>query len=143
MEGVDYSEVFSPVVKYSSIKVLIAIITYFDLELGQLDVKIVFLHGNLEEELYMEQPEGFIQKGLEDKVCLLKKSLYGLKQSPRQWYLRFNQFMMAHGYSGSQYDNCVYYKLLPSGDGIYLLFYVDDKLIACKHREEIEKLKLS
>ena len=83
MEGVDYSEVFSPVVKYSSIKVLIAITTYFDLELGQLDVKTVFLHGNLEEKLYMEQPEGFIQKGLEDKVCLLKKSLYGLKQSPK------------------------------------------------------------
>ena len=140
-EGVHYSEVFSPVVKYSSIRVLLAITAYSDLELDQLDVKTTFLHGNLEEEIYMEQPEGFIQKGLEDKVCLLRKSLYGLKQSPRQWYLRFDQFMMAHGYSRNQYDNCVYCKPLPSGDGIYLLLYVDDMLIACKHKEEIEKLK--
>ena len=74
-------------------------------------------------------------------VCLLKKSLYGLKQSPRQWYLRFDQFMIVHGYLRSQYDSCVYCKFLPSGDGIYLLLYVDDMLIACKHIEEIEKLK--
>ena len=134
-EGVDYSEVFCPVVKYNSIRVLLAITAYFDLNLNQLDVKTAFLHGNFEEEIYMEQPEGFIQKGLEDRVCLLKKSLYGLKQSPRRWYLRLDQFMMAHGYTRSQYDNCVYCKLLPSGNGIYLLLYVDDMLIACKHRE--------
>ncbi|KAH9804147.1 hypothetical protein KPL71_002018 [Citrus sinensis] len=140
-EGVDYSEVFSPVVKYSSIRVLLAITTYHDLELDQMDVKTAFLHGNLEEEIYMEQPEGFIQRESEDMVCLLKKSLYGLKQSPRQWYLRFDQFMISHDYLRSQYDSCVYCKFLPSGDGIYLLLYVDDMLIACKHREEIEKLK--
>ncbi|KAH9657298.1 Integrase catalytic domain-containing protein [Citrus sinensis] len=140
-EGVDYSEVFSPVAKYSSIKVLLAITAYFDLELDKLDVKTAFLHGNLEEEIYMEQPKGFIQNGLEDRVCLLKKSLYGLKQSPRQGYLKFDQFMMAHGYFRSQYNNCVYCKLLPSRNGIYLLFYIDDILIACKHREKIEKLK--
>ena len=86
----DYSEVFSPVVKYSSIRVLLAITTYHDLELDQMDVKTAFLHGNLEEEIYMEQPEGFIQMESENMVCLLKKSLYGLKQSPRQWYLRFD-----------------------------------------------------
>ncbi|KAH9654970.1 hypothetical protein KPL70_022170 [Citrus sinensis] len=128
-------------VKYSSIRVLLAITTYHDLELDQMDIKTAFLHGNLEEEIYMEQPEGFIQRESEDMVCLLKKSLYGLKQSPRQWYLRFDQFMIAHGYLRSQYDSCVYCKFLPSGDGIYLLLYVDDMLIACKHREEIEKLK--
>ena len=83
-EGVGYSEVFSPVVKYSSIRVLLAITTYHDLELDQMDVKTAFLHGNLEEEIYMEQPEGFTQKESEDMACLLKKSLYGLKQSPRQ-----------------------------------------------------------
>ncbi|KAH9751577.1 hypothetical protein KPL71_014347 [Citrus sinensis] len=118
-EGIDYSEVFSPVVKYSSIRVLLAITTHHDLELDQMDVKTAFLHGNLEEEIYMEQPEGFIQRESEDMVCLLKKSLYGLKQS----------------------HSCVYCKFLPSGDGIYLLLYVDDMLIACKHIEEIEKLK--
>lgn len=74
-------------------------------------------------------------------VCLLKKSLYGLKQSPRQWYLRFDEFMVTRGYFRSQYDNCVYYKILPSGSTISLLLYVDDILIACKQKEELETLK--
>ncbi|KAH9684673.1 DNA (cytosine-5)-methyltransferase 1B [Citrus sinensis] len=86
--------------------------------------------------------EGFIEKGSEDKVCLLKKSLYGLKQSPRQWYLKFDEFMISHGYCRSKFDNCVYYKLLSSGGGIYLLLYVDDMLIACNQKEEIKKLKV-
>lgn len=79
---------FSPVVKHSSIRVLLAMVALFDLELEQLDVKTAFLHGELEERIYMHQPEGFIVQGKEDHVCLLKKSLYGLKQSPRQWYKR-------------------------------------------------------
>lgn len=74
-------------------------------------------------------------------VCLLKKNLYGLKQSPKQWYLRFDEFMLNHGYSQSEYDSCVYYKKLFSCDLICLLLYVDDILIACKQRAEIEKLK--
>ncbi|WP_222927389.1 reverse transcriptase domain-containing protein, partial [Xylella fastidiosa] len=85
-EGVDYNEVFSPVVKHSSIRTLLAIVACYDLELEQLDVKTAFLHGELEEQIYMRQPEGFVVSGKEDHVCLLRKSLYGLKQSPRQWY---------------------------------------------------------
>ncbi|KAH9752645.1 hypothetical protein KPL71_014775 [Citrus sinensis] len=85
-EGVDFNEVFSPVVKYSSIRLLLAFSAYHDLELEQTDVKTAFLHGSLDEEIFMAQPEGFIEKGSEDKVCLLKKSLYDLKQSPRQWF---------------------------------------------------------
>ena len=108
--GVDFNEVFSPVVKYSSIRILLAIAAYNDLELDQMDVKTAFLHGNLEEEILMDQPEGFIEEGTEDMVCLLKRSLYGLKQSPRQWYLRFDEFMISHGYCRSQYDSCVYFK---------------------------------
>ena len=81
----DFSEAFSLVVKHSSIMVLLTMVTLFDLELEKLDVKIVFLHGKLEKQIiYMHQPEGFIILGKEDHVCLLKKSLYGLKQSPRQ-----------------------------------------------------------
>jgi hypothetical protein len=78
-EGVDYNEVFSPVVKHTSIRVILAIIAQFDLELEQLDVKTTFLHGNLEEEIFMKQPEGFEIAGNEEHVCKLKKSLYGLK----------------------------------------------------------------
>ncbi|KAH9695612.1 hypothetical protein KPL71_022838 [Citrus sinensis] len=84
-EGIDFNEVFSPVVKHSSIRVILAITAFFDLELDQMDVKTAFLHGNLKEEILMAQPEGFVEERTEDMVCLLKKSLYGLKQSPRQW----------------------------------------------------------
>ncbi|KAG8472304.1 hypothetical protein CXB51_034358 [Gossypium anomalum] len=88
--GVDFTDVFSPVVKHSSIRALLGIVAMYDLELEQLDVKTAFLHGELEEDIYMQQPEGFTVSEKEDYVCLLKKSLYGLKQSPRQWYKRFN-----------------------------------------------------
>ncbi|CAL8989938.1 unnamed protein product, partial [Prunus brigantina] len=93
-EGIDYNEVFSPVVKHSSIRILLALVAQFDLELAQLDVKTAFLHGDLEEEIYMSQPEGFKVAGKENWVCKLQKSLYGLKQSPRQWYKRFDRFMI-------------------------------------------------
>jgi hypothetical protein len=76
--------VFSPVVKHSSIRALLGIVAMHDLELEQLDVKTAFLHGDLEEEIYMDHPEGFIEHGKESFVCKLKKSLYALKQSPRQ-----------------------------------------------------------
>ncbi|KAG8503654.1 hypothetical protein CXB51_001636 [Gossypium anomalum] len=88
--GVDFTDVFSPVVKHSSIRALLGIVAMHDLELEQLDVKTAFLHGELEENIYMQQPEGFTVSEKEDYVCLLKKSLYGLKQPPRQWYKRFS-----------------------------------------------------
>ena len=90
VQSVDFNEVFSPVVKHTSIRVLLSLVATKDLELEQLDVKTAFLHGNLEEQIYMKQPEGFEVAGKEDQVCLLKKSLYGLKQSPRQWYKKFD-----------------------------------------------------
>ncbi|KAM1535363.1 hypothetical protein ACFX1Z_014373 [Malus domestica] len=113
----------------------------YDFELVQLNVKTAFLHGDLNEEIYMCQPDGYTVKGKENLFCKLKKSLYGLKQSPRQWYLRFNKFMRGQNYSRSQYDHCVYFKKLQDGSFIYLLIYVDDMLIASKNVEEIEKLK--
>ncbi|RVW33033.1 Retrovirus-related Pol polyprotein from transposon TNT 1-94 [Vitis vinifera] len=140
-EGIDYNEVFSPVVKHKSIRVLLAMVSVFNLELDQLDVKTAFLHGNLEEEIYMRQPEGFVDSEKSDHVCFLKKSLYGLKQSPRQWYKRFDAFMVSHEFMRNQYDSCVYFKTLPDGSFIYLLLYVDDMLIAAKNRAEINKLK--
>ena len=140
-EGVDFNEVFSPVVKHTSIRVLLAMVAWFDLELEQLDVKTTFLHGELEEKIFMHQPEGFVIEGKEDHMCRLKKSLYGLKQSPRQWYLRFDTFMIEHGYSRSKYDSCVYHRKLNDGSFVYLLLYVDDMLIAAKYISEVDKLK--
>ena len=138
--GIDYNEVFSPVVKHSSIRTLLSIVAMHDLELEQLDVKTAFLHGELEEDIYMEQPEGFVIPGKEKLVCKLKKSLYGLKQSPRQWYKRFDTFMLSQGFKRSNYDSCVYLKTV-NGSTIYLLLYVDDMLIAAKSMSEINELK--
>ena len=81
-KGVDFEEIFSPVVKMSSIRVVLGLAASLDLEIEQLDVKTAFLHGDLEEEIYMEQPEGFEVVGKENLVCRLQKSLYGLKQAP-------------------------------------------------------------
>ena len=140
-EGVDYNEVFSPVVKHTSIRVLLALVAQMDMELVQLDVKTAFLHGDLKEEIYMTQPEGFKVAGKEKMVCKLEKSLYGLKQSPRQWYKRFDKFMIRIKYTKGSYDQCVYFRKLEDGSFIYLLLYVDDMLIASKCSKEIENLK--
>jgi len=83
-KGIDYDEIFSPVVRHTSIRAVLTSVAIWDLHLEQMDVKIVFLYGDLEEQIYMQQPEGFSQPGHEHLVCRLKKSLYGLKQSPRQ-----------------------------------------------------------
>ena len=79
VEGIDFGEIFSPVAKLTSIGFLLSIAAAFDLEVEQMDVKTAFLHGDLEEEIYMKQPEGFVVKGKKELVCKLKKSLYGLK----------------------------------------------------------------
>ncbi|KAI3701355.1 hypothetical protein L2E82_46009 [Cichorium intybus] len=110
-----------------------------DYELEQLDVTTAFLNGELEEEIFMQQPEGFVVPGKEDYVCKLKKSLYCLKQSPRQWYKRFDSFMTIHKFSSCIYDSCVYFKKGDDGSKIYLLLYVDDMLIAAKDMKKIQK----
>jgi len=93
IDGVDFNEVFSPVMKHTFIRVLLVMVAWFDLELKKLDVKITFLHGKLEEQIFLHQSEAFVIEGKEDHVCRLKKkSLHGLKQAPRQWYLRFDTF---------------------------------------------------
>ena len=140
-KGIDFDEIFSPVVKLSSIKIILGLATNQDLEIEQLDVKTAFLHGDLEEEIYMQQPEGFEDKRKEDLVCKLKKSLYGLKQAPRQWYKKFDSFMVGHGYQRTAADYCVYFKRYPGEKFIILLLYVDDMLIVGQDRAQISKLK--
>jgi len=104
-----------------------------DLELEQLDVKITFLHGELEERMYMKQPEGFVPESYENKVYFLKKSFYGLKQAPRQWYKRFDSFMINANYARCKYDSCVYFKHC-NDDFTYLLLYVDYILSAARNK---------
>ncbi|KAF3665269.1 Retrovirus-related Pol polyprotein from transposon TNT 1-94 [Capsicum annuum] len=139
--GIDFTDVFCPVVKHNSIRALLGIVAMHNLELEQLDVKDAFLHGELEEYIYMQQPEGFVVSGKEDYVCLLKKSLYGLKQLPRQCYKRFESFMTSHMFQRSNYDSCVYFKEVSNGSFVYLLLYIDDMLIAAKDMREIIKVK--
>ncbi|GJX43337.1 retrovirus-related pol polyprotein from transposon TNT 1-94 [Tanacetum coccineum] len=137
--GIDYNEVFSPVVCHTSIRVILALTACKDYELEQLDVKMAFLHGiSLMNVILHEQPPGYEQG---NKVCLLKKSLYGLKQSPRQWYRRFDEYMLSNRFKHSSYDSCVYYRSYTPGEYIYLLLYVDDMLIACKSKAEIRSTK--
>lgn len=89
----------------------------------------------------MHQPPGFIAECQEDMVCLLKKSLYGLKQSPTQWYLKFDSFIISCGFNRSRMDHCVYVKHFEDKPPIYLLLYVDDMLLASRDKHEIRKLK--
>ena len=91
----DFFEIFASILKLDSIRLLLSLVATNDLELEQLDVKMTFLHGDLEKKVYMHQPQGFIDKGKEHLVCKLKKSLYGLKQASRQWYHKFDTFMLS------------------------------------------------
>lgn len=115
-----FNEIFSPVVKYNSIGVLVAMVSMLDLELEQLDIKTSFVYGELEEQIYIKhQPEGFIILGKEDYAFLLKKSLHGFKQSLRQWYKWFNTFIVAHDIFRSQYNSCVYFRQLLDDSLVY------------------------
>ncbi|KAE8694473.1 hypothetical protein F3Y22_tig00110783pilonHSYRG00316 [Hibiscus syriacus] len=139
-EGIDYNEIFSPIVKLSTIRLVLKIVTAENLHLEQLDVKTAFLHGDLEEEIYMRQLEGFIEAGKKNLVCRLKKSLYGLKQAPRQWYKKFDSFMSSSGFTRCQVDHCCYIKRFDNSF-IILLLYVDDMLVAGSNMQEIINLK--
>jgi len=92
-KGVDYEETFAPVVKFQSLRAVIALAAANGWVLHQMDVKTAFLQGTLKEEVFMEQPQGLEVVGMEDKVCRLNKSIYGLKQSPRAWYQRLETEM--------------------------------------------------
>jgi hypothetical protein len=138
--GIDFVDTYSPVAKFQSIRILMAIIARMDLELHQLDVKTAFLNGDLKEDIYMAQPEGFHVKEHEDKVYKLKKSLYGLKQSSRQWYLKFHQAILEIGYQMNRLDHCVY--TWKCRDKFCLLsLYVDDILLAGNCMDMITKTK--
>ena len=109
---IDFGNIFSPVAKVDSFILLLSVATAFDFEVEQMDVKTTFLHGDLEEEIYMKQLEGFPVKGKKELVCKLKKSLYGLKKSPRMWYQKFDTFIRGLGFTRSKAYHCVYFKLI-------------------------------
>ncbi|KAJ9689270.1 hypothetical protein PVL29_014779 [Vitis rotundifolia] len=128
-EGIDFKETFSPVSTKDSFRVIMAIVAHFDLELHQMDVKTAFLNGDLDEDVYMEQPTGFTEVGKEDLVCKLNKSIYGLKQASRQWYLKFDKIITQNGFKENTVDRCIYLRVSGSSY-IFLILYVDDILLA-------------
>ena len=97
VHGIDYDETFSPVVRLNSVRILLSMAVNFDWPLHQLDMSNVFLYGDLIELVYMEQPHSYLVEGEMDKVCLLRRSLYGLKQSPRAWFAKFSTLVKACG----------------------------------------------
>ena len=105
-----------------------------------MDVKTTFLNGELEEEIYMDQPDGFIAKGQEGKFCKLLKSLYGLKQAPKQWHENFDKTLTSAGFIVNEADKCVYYRY-GGGDTVILCLYVDDILIFGNNFNVIKEVK--
>ena len=105
-----------------------------------MDVKTTFLNGELEEEIYIEQPEGFVVPGKEKKMCKLIKSLYGLNQAPKQWHAKFDQTMLSNGFKINECDKCVYIKDTPNQE-VILCLYVDDMLIMSKDIANIKATK--
>ncbi|KAL9997937.1 putative RNA-directed DNA polymerase [Helianthus debilis subsp. tardiflorus] len=138
--GIDYSETFSPVAKINTIRVLFSIAANKQWPLHQFDVKNAFLHGELEEEVYMEAPPGFTESFKPGEVCRLKKSLYGLKQSPRAWFGRFTLAMKKYGFKQSNSDHTLFLK--QRGKLITcLIIYVDDMIVTGNDEEEMKRLK--
>ena len=135
-EGLDYNETFASVVKPMSYKAILAIAAAMDWDIEQMDVKTAFLYGQVEEEIFVEQPKGY-NKGNEDKVCRLNKALYGLKQSPRVWYNTFASFIKTLGFDTLDADSSVF--ISPSGTMVAL--YVDDLLITGPNKQDIYGVK--
>jgi len=108
-----------------------ALVTHFDMELHQMNVKTTFLNGHLEEEVYMKKPEGFISNGNDHMICKLKKSIYELKQASRQWYLKFHNIISSFDFMENVMDWYIYHKV--SGSTIiFLVLYVNDILFASR-----------
>jgi hypothetical protein len=124
-EGEDYDETFSLVARYTSIRAIISLVASMGWSLHQMYVKKSFLNGAIEEEVYIEQPQGFEVHSRDTHVCRLKKALYGLKQAPRAWYAKIDNYLTRLGFSKSHADPNIYYKVVNNAY-VILLLYVDD-----------------
>jgi hypothetical protein len=138
--GEDYFETYAPVVKMSSLRLLIALAAEKDLVIRHIDVKTAFLNGDLDETIYMEQPEFFVQGGNEHKVCKLKRSLYGLKQAARCWNQKIHVKILSMGFTQSRYDECIYTKIYKDVF-IAIGLYVDDFYIFTNRPKEGDFVK--
>nr|GFC08478.1 retrotransposon protein, putative, Ty1-copia subclass [Tanacetum cinerariifolium] len=138
--GIDYEETFSPVADIRAIRILIAIAAYYDYEIWQMDVKTAFLNGRLDEDIYLEQPEGYVDPKYTNRVCKLQRSIYGLKQASRQWNKRFDEEIKKFGFIQNRDEPCVYRKASGS-DVVFLILYVDDILIMGNNIPRLKEVK--
>jgi hypothetical protein len=130
IEGLDFDETFAPVARLEAIRIFLAYACKKRFKVYQMDVKSSFLNGDLNEEVYMEQPEGFKLYNNPDLVCKMKKALYGLKQAPRAWYHNLNMYLKDKGFKRGTFDNNLYIKT-EGNDLLIVLVYVDDIIFGC------------
>ena len=142
LHRVDYDETFSPVAMLKSVRIILAIATYFDYEIWQMDVKTAFLNGNLTEDVYMMQPEGFVDPSNAGKICKLRKSIYGLKQASRSWNIHFDEVVKEFDFIKNEEEACVYKKESWSSFA-FLIMYVDDILLIGNDISMLESVKTS
>jgi hypothetical protein len=108
IQGVDYEETFSPVAMLKFVRILLAIVAYYDYEIWQMDVKTTFFNGHLSEDVYMTQPEGFVDQENAGKICKLQRSIYRSKQASRSWNIRFDEVVKGFGFIKNEEEPCVY-----------------------------------
>ena len=141
-EGIDYDEVFAPVARWDTIRIMLAVATQKGWTMYQLDVKSAFLYGELKEVVYVDQPEGFVKKGEEDKVYRLNKALYGLKQTPRAWFSRIESYFRHKGLEKSSHDHTLFSKSV--GEKLLMVsLYVDDLIFVGNDDVMCEEFKQS
>jgi hypothetical protein len=138
--GIDYNEIFAPVIRMEVLRLLLTIAALLDFEIHQMDVKTAFLNGFLDEDIYMAQPEGFEEPGKEHLVCKLHKSLYGLKQAPRVWYQTLCEYLEGLRFKRLIKDRCVFVGTF-NGQLCYIAVYVDDLLIMAPNQPLVDQVK--
>ena len=139
--AIDYDEVFAPVARQETIRLVLSVAAQNSWPVFQLDVKSAFLYGELQEEVYVDQPPGFVRRGCEDKVYKLKKALYGLKQAPRTWYGRIDSYFAKLGFSKCPYEHTLYVKKEKDGRITIVCLYVDDLIYTGSDSRMLEEFK--
>ena len=128
MEVIDYNEAFTPIARYSSIKSIFALSVWMGWKIHQMDVKTTLLNDMIEEDVYIEYPEGFETFNKESHVCRLKRALYGLKQAPHAWYTRIDNYFTGLGFTKSEADANLYH-IVVKGKMLIIILYVDDLIL--------------
>jgi hypothetical protein len=143
IEGVDYHEMFSPVVKIQTVRLIVALATIYKINIEQIDISTAFLYGDLDEPNYMQMPEGFIEqdKNGNPMYCKLRKSLYGLHQASRQWAIKLTNYLKEIAFEQSKSDPCVFVKRDEvNNDVIFVLVYVDDMMLVSNSTQTINEV---